>query len=215
MESIYLVSLIVGGFFVALSLLGGESDSDADVDVGTDADLDVDTNVDIDMDADVDLDVEADTDLDADSQIDLAAHADGGVGLVDLLTIRFLFLFAAFFGLTGTLLRWFGSTEPITAIASILTGIVVGLGGNYFIKTIGYREVSSALTSDDLIGRTAHVQIPFRGDERGKVRIVSSGQQLSLVAAAVDDRPENEFEPGDEVVVVRMNGSVAEVIKPE
>ncbi len=77
MDSIYLTSLLVGGFFVLLSIFGGgESDHDAD------------------HDFDHDIDVDADHDFDSDFSVDL----DGSPDFVDLLSLRALFLFAAFFG---------------------------------------------------------------------------------------------------------------------
>ena len=41
MDTVYWVSLIVGGFFVLLSIFGG-ADSEADVDVDADVDMDFD-----------------------------------------------------------------------------------------------------------------------------------------------------------------------------
>ncbi len=151
METIYYICLIVGGFFVALSLLGG-----------TDGDIDGD----LDMDADVDVDFSVDADADADGPL---YHADTGPGLVDLFSVRTLFLFAAFFGLTGVLLSLIGTGEPWTSIYSVLVGLIVGLGGNYVIKRVGYAQVSSAISSDDLSGSTAEVLIPFDGANLGKI----------------------------------------------
>ena len=206
MDTIYLISLIVGGFFVLLSIFGGtEADADTDVDFNADANIDFDADADIDFDADADVDA-------ADIGHDL--HADIGVGLVDLLSIRALFLFAAFFGLTGTVLTWLGSGEPMTALLSVLTGLVVGLGGNYVIKRFAYEHVSSTVSQDDLKGRTAKVLLPFEGSEKGKISLIVKGQRMDLIARSLDDELLESFKPNDEVVVIRMNGSIAEVVKP-
>jgi membrane protein implicated in regulation of membrane protease activity len=212
-------------------MLGGEHESDTDVDADVDTDFDSDFDTDIDGDVDFDVDADSDLDLGSDSDIEFDSHVDvdsdvdadlhhelgghDGVGFVDLLSLRFLFLFAAFFGLTGVLLGLVNAGEPFTFITSLLTGTVVGLGGNYFIKTVGYRQVSSNVTLDNLLGQTARVQIPFSAGENGKVNVISSGRQVSLIATALDDESEVEFKQGDEVVVVRMRGNVAEVIKPD
>ena len=203
MDPVYWISLIVGGFFVLLSVFGGgDSEADADVDFDADADLD------FDGDADMDLDADADADLHI-------AHGDlgAGPGLVDLFTIRALFLFAAFFGLTGVLLSLVNTGEPMTAILAGLTGAIVGLGGNYIIKSIGYAHVSSTVTAVDMKGRTGTVIIPFDSNDQGKISLISKGQRLQLVARAFEGADET-FEPGDEVVVVRVDGRVAEVVKP-
>ncbi len=198
MDTVYLISLIVGGFFVLLSIFGGsETDAEADVDA--------------DVDADTDIHVEYDTETDVGG-----GHAGIGTGpgLVDLFSIRALFLFAAFFGLTGSVLTWLGSAEPLVAVLSVLTGLLIGLGGNYVIKRFAYEQVSSDVSIDDLRGKTAQVMIPFEGDEKGKITLVARGNRLQLVARALDDESHEAFRRGEEVVVVRMNGRVAEVVKP-
>ena len=88
MLPIYLVTLIVGGVLVLVSVFLGDSDTDADVAA--------------DIDVDADLDLAAGADVDADGSLD--------VGLIDALqawlpftSMRFWTFFAAFFGLTGSL----------------------------------------------------------------------------------------------------------------
>ena len=195
METIYLICLIVGGFFVGLSMLGG-----------TDADVDAD----FDVDADIDADFSVESDVDSDAPL---YHAEASPGFVDLLSVRTLFLFAAFFGLTGTALSLIGTGEPWTAIYSVLVGLIVGLGGNYLIKRVGYAHVSSTVSSDEFNGTTAKVLIPFEGDRRGKISLTARGHRLQLVAQAFEQI--GAFLPGDEVVIVRMHGAVAEVVKPD
>ncbi|TDI74713.1 MAG: hypothetical protein E2O84_05465 [Bacteroidetes bacterium] len=204
MESIYLISLIVGGFFVVLSVLGGgDTDSDADFDVGFDVDLDVD--LDADFDAGTDVDTGLDASLDGQS---------GGVGAVDLLSIRTLFLFAAFFGLTGVLLNYTGSAEPATGLISVMTGLTIGIGGNYIIKKFAYQSVSSQVTPRDITGKTGRVILPFGSDDKGKILIEAKGKRIQLIARSLGDDPAESFRQGDEVVIVRVNGRVAEVVKP-
>lgn len=195
METIYLICLLVGGFFVALSLLGGDHAGDhGDIgDVGG---------------GDADAGFHFDT---SDLHIPTA-----GPGLVDLLSLRALFLFAAFFGLTGTALSLIDSGEPFTAIVAVLVGLIVGLGGNYVIRRMAFDRVSSDLRADDLTGMTGRVLLPFQGDRKGKISVVAGGQRLQLVARGFEGQASHEtFQSGDEVVVVRMDGAIAEVIKPE
>lgn len=205
MDSVYFISLIVGGFFVLLSIFGGadhESDFDADVDVDADFDLD----------ADHDFSVEGDHDFGVTAGLD--ADVGAGVGFVDLLSVRALFLFAAFFGLTGTLLELNGTVEPFVAIQAVLMGLFAGLGGNYVIKRFAYKEVSSSIGEQDYKGRTAKVVLPFEGDDRGTITLNVKGQRLQLPARSLDLESLEAFAPGDEVVVIRLDGRVAEVVKP-
>ncbi|MFQ5572098.1 MAG: hypothetical protein ACE5G0_20670 [Rhodothermales bacterium] len=211
MDIVYWVSFIVGGFFVLLSILGG-GDAHADADT----DFDVDHDMDFDTDHDVDFDTDHDVEFDADADVDIhvgSGDVDMSPDFVDLFTIRALFLFAAFFGLTGVLLSLTNTGEPLTGILAALMGMVIGLGGNYVIKRIGYAHVSSNVSAVDLKGRTGQVIIPFDGADKGKISLVSKGQRLQLVARAFSEVDE-PFEPGDEVVVVRVDGAVAEVVKP-
>ncbi len=183
MTTLYLVCLLVGGFFVLLSLMGGG-----------------------DSDAEADLDADADADLDADS---------GGTAFVDLLSIRALFLFATFFGLTGMALSLTGTGEPFTLILAALVGALVGLGGNYLIKRVGYDQISSDVSTMELKGMTGKVLVPFKGDRRGKISLIARGQSLQFVARAFENQTIDAFNPGDEVVIIRVDGSVVEVVKPE
>ena len=198
MDALYLICLLVGGFFVLLSIFGG-GDSEADIDAEFDADLDADF----------------DADADADPELDAEADPGAGPGFIDLLSVRALFLFAAFFGLTGTLLSLIDSGEPLTLMLSLLTGLVVGLGGNYFIKRVGYAHVSSDVTASDLQGATARVLVPFEGERRGKISLVAKGRRMNLLARGFGGEAIESYGPGDEVVVVRMEGAVAEVVKPD
>ncbi|MFK7848549.1 MAG: hypothetical protein AB8G77_24900 [Rhodothermales bacterium] len=188
MDMVYLVSLLVGGFFVLLSIFGGDADVDGDVD--------------IDIDGDFDFDGEAGSDIGA------------GGGLVDLFSVRALFLFAAFFGLTGKVLTWAGSAPTLTAILAIAMGLVVGLGGNYLIKRVGYAQVSSNVSTHELKGVTGKVLLPFTGSEKGKISLIVKGNEVRLIARSLDDSTQEAFEQGDEIVVVRSENGIAEVVKP-
>ena len=130
-----------------------------------------------------------------------------------MFSVRALFLFTGFFGLTGTLLTWIGESPIETLIWAILLGLLIGLGGNLFIKRIGYRTVDSGLSSRDYVGRTATVSVPFAGEERGRIKLISKGGVVQLLAHGLDSTNEL-FDSGEEVVIIRMNGNSAEVVKP-
>lgn len=157
-------------------------------------------------DADLDGDLEADIDLEADT--DLGA----GAGWVDMFSVRTIFLFAAFFGLCGVLLPLANITEIVRLMISLTVGLTVGAGGNYFIKRIGYAHISSEVNASDLKGRTANVIIPFGQSDIGKISLVAKGQRVQFKARGFESA-EEEFNEGDEVVVVAMAGAVAEVLK--
>ena len=189
MEMLYWICLVVGGVFVLLSILGfGDSAADADADV------------DLDLDADLDADLDVDADISA------------GPGFVDLLSLRTVFLFAAFFGLCGVLLPLAGVSEALRLLISLVMGGAIGLGGNYVIKRVGYEHISSEVTASDLRGCAAKVLIPFDATDTGKISLVAKGQRMQLAARAFEEEG-GEYAEGEEVLVVRMNGRVAEVVK--
>ena len=189
MDAVYWVSLVIGGIFVLLSMIGGgEADLDADVD------------------ADFDLDADADFDLDADSDI------SAGPGLVDIFSLRTVFLFAFFFGLSGVLLPLSGAADLLVLLLSLGLGSFVSVAGSYLIKRVGYAHISSDVTGGDLQGTPAKVLIPFGTSDQGKISLIAKGQRMQLTACAFEDE-ENTFDVGDEVLVVRMDGRVAQVVK--
>lgn len=179
MDTLYWISLIVGGVFVLLSLLGG-----------------------------------GDTDVDADTELDLDTEADPGAGSgwIDLFSLRTVFLFAAFFGLCGTLLPLADVTGITRLVASLGVGLTVGIGGNYIIKRVGYAHISSEVTASDLEGRTGEVIIPFGQSDKGKITLVTKGQRMQFQARGFEGS-EDVFAEGEQVVVIRMEGAIAEVVK--
>lgn len=171
MTTLFWVALLVGGFFVALSLFGG-----ADSDHGLDA--------------------------------------DHGAGFVDLFSLRTLFLGSFFFGLTGVTFSLF-DRDPVSTLALALAlGIVTGVGGNWLLRKVERTSISSTLEPDDLVGKTATVTLPFSEHDRGRVQLVVKGSRTFLVAQAFEGS-ETAFSPGENVVIVRMNGRIAEVVRPD
>lgn len=194
MDTLYWVMLLVGGTLVALSLFGGHGDAGG---------------------ADLGHDLGSDTGGHAATLVDAGPDASGGPGgvlLGDVLSLRFFFLFAAFFGLTGVAMREMaGVVEPLAGVMALCVGVFVGLIGNVLIRRVGQAEVSSAVGASDLSGKTARVVLPFGGDERGTVTLVSKGQRYVLTAQAFGGV--ERYRQGEEVVVVRLDGRVAEVLR--
>lgn len=192
MLTVYWVMLLVGGTLVALSLLGG---GDAGGDLGG-HDL---GGHDVGHDASAVL-------VDGDG---LEAE---GVVFSDFLSLRFVFLFAAFFGLTGVAMRYLaGVVEPLAFVLALVVGVFVGLFGNVLIRRVGQAEVSSAATTTDFEGKTARVVLPFGGADRGSITLVSKGQRYVLPARSFGGV--ERYDRGEDVVVVRLDGRVAEVLR--
>ncbi len=159
MFAAYLVSLIVGGLFVGMSVVSG-LDQDADVDVdGADFDGDLDGDFSLDGDVDVDVDIELDGDVGGDispsvGDVGMAGqtHADKRKRpQLPFTSFRFWTFGACFFGLTGTLLTTLELTgEPTTALLAGGVGLLVGGVTSTLVRTL--REP----VSGDVIGRSEY-----------------------------------------------------------
>lgn len=193
MLTIYWVMLLVGGTLVALSLLGGGDAGGHDLgshDLGGHG-----------------VGHDASTVL-----VDGGDMEAEGVVFADFLSLRFVFLFAAFFGLTGVALRYLaGVVEPLAFAMALAMGVFVGLFGNVLIRRVGQAEVSSEARQTDFEGKTARVVLPFGGDERGSITLVSKGQRYVMPARAFGGV--ERYDRGEDVVVVRLDGRVAEVLR--
>lgn len=208
MVSLFWVAFLVGGTFVALSLFGGHGHGmDAGHDLGHAPALDLDHDTGGDWSHDLAHDASGAASIDSGGPV-------AGFGLADLLSLRFAFLFSAFFGLTGLALTYGADESPVfTAVVAALVGLVVGLGGQLTLRRMGEARVSSDVTSADLVGRTGRVVVPMAGEARGTVRVVSKGSVMMLPARVVAGA--EAYGPGEEVVIVRMDGRTAEVVRPD
>ncbi len=210
MQSVYWFCLIIGGIFVALSLVGGDLLEDFDADADADFDVDLDGNVDVDLDADADLDTDIEADTDPDLQIDtdpdlLRSYARrqkrSFFSLSTLTSFKFWTFGGFFFGLTGLVM---GALEPglgwvvIFAIA-ILMGFLCGGTLVGILRQLKHRQVDSLLRNEDFAGLVGVVELPFDPKSKGKVTLEVGDATLHLVAQTDEERP---FNVGDPVLVV-------------
>jgi len=206
MLSLYVITAVVGGTFVLLSALGGDSDSDADHDL--DHDHDFDHDVDHDFDHDFDHDVDHDTDLVhvGDASTDLG---QAGIWL-PFFSMRFWTYFTASFGVTGLALT---GLAPIGAVLSAWvaggTGLLTGTGMAYATRALKRAQVSSGVGVHHLVGSVGTVIVPIRAAETGKVRCVVRGTDVDLLARCDEDETMNR---GAEVLVIGFDGHLAKVM---
>nr|WP_228024441.1 hypothetical protein [cf. Phormidesmis sp. LEGE 11477] len=212
--------MIIGGIFVALSLVGGDALEDFDADADVDFDVELDTDVDADFDADADFDgdfdndfdgdVDADADTDTDLQIDtdpdlLRAHARkqkrSFFSLSMLTSFKFWTFGGFFFGLTGLVM---GALEPglgsglIFAIA-LMMGLLCGGTLVGVLRQLKHRQVDSLLRNEDFAGLVGVVELPFDPQSKGKVTLEVGDATLHLIAQTDEAR---DFSVGDPVLVV-------------
>jgi membrane protein implicated in regulation of membrane protease activity len=219
MVAFYVFSLVLGGGFLGLSLLGDLFGGHGDVDLSTDVALDTDLSFDTDMDVQLDADV-GHLDLEAASggaeavhagHTDLAAHTYGSAVAAKIFSVRTV-IYALFgFGAVGTLLTW---VLPVGSSVTTAAFAVVGgmLSGTVINAAFGWvkRSDSGAVKGDDaFVGQLARVTLPVT-ETGGKVVVEMLGHTVELRAlphsSAADQGDPSAWRS---VVVVDMQRGVA------
>lgn len=179
----YIAALLFGGLLLAISLLAGGGDDHADADAHGDAGGDHDAAGD---------------------------HADAmGAFVSTFASLRFWTFFAAFGGGTGTVLTLLSLPAVVVAIAAAAMGAVSGAFAVWTFRLLGQRQLSSALTSEDWLGRSAKVVVPVSATRRGKVRLELEDEVKEMVAIATEAG--DELAVGEEVLIVSIEDGVARV----
>jgi hypothetical protein len=181
MLTLYLACFVIGGFVITLSVLGG---GDADLDVEVDASADVEPSAD-------------------------AGSGQGSVGVARLISMRNGVFFTSFFGMSGTLLTLLGAASAPTLAASI----VLGLGAAAAIhQVMGYLRRSQSGDIPEptvLAGARARVLVGPSRVLPGKVEVSAGDRTQQLVARVHAESAVDHFEPGDSVVIVRVEDGQA------
>jgi len=186
---LYLITLIVGGVLLLLSIVAGGGDHAGDHvgDVGGHGGHG-----------------------DGDSHAHGHGHGPGEaahVGVAEALhswlpfgSLRFWTFFAAFFGLTGTAMTTLGLAGPI-AIAA-LAGAVGYVSGLLLVRTIRQlhqHPSDSSLAAADLVGATAQVLVSIASGRTGKVRLHLKGRAVDLLAETEEPA---ELAAGERALVI-------------
>lgn len=226
MVPFYVFSLIVGGGFLALSVLGdlfgGQADADMGGDLaGFDGHLELDAGG-MDFDAgglDVDaggMDFDAGgLDVDAGHLDAASAHgdldADAGHLVSKVFSIRTLFYSLFGFGSVGTLLTYLWSGDPLlTAGFAILGGISSGAVVNAAFGYVKRSESGMLISEGSYAGLRGRVILPIRKEVPGRIVVERGGKRLELRALP---HVSGEGDPSlwRDVFIVEMAKGVAQV----
>ncbi|NEQ36869.1 MAG: NfeD-like protein [Okeania sp. SIO3I5] len=193
MESTYLFCLIIGGAFVALSAFSG---------------LD---GVDFDQDFEPDLEI-----IDqGNKQGNTSIYNQSRRRLwLPFLSLKFWTFGSCFFGLTGVLLSNLSpSLSPtIIAIISIIVGLLCGTIMAYVLHTLKNRPANSLVRSDDLLGLSGTVEIPFNKNSKGKIRVNVKESMVEFIAFSEENR---EFTKGEKVFIVGVENNRVWVVSED
>lgn len=193
---IYIICLVIGGTFVALSAIGGLDGADFAGDF------------------DVEVDAEADSELD---EIDVGTYGGGAPSArrwLPFLSLRFWTFALCFFGLTGVIVT---SAQPtlasgIVAIIAGLMGLLCGTAAAVVLRSLSRTTVSSLTRPEELTGQLGTVEIPFDAHSRGKVRLNIRGSTVGFFALTQEDRA---FQPGESVLVVGLENNKLWVVSAD
>lgn len=187
METLYLVSLVVGGGVALLSAFGDFLDFGG-----------------VDVDADFDADLDFDTDVDA--------GIDGHAPSAAIFSLRSLVFSLFGFGAVGTALTALGSapSAPTTIVLAAGAGLVVGYLVGAFLAYLKRSDTGARAGDESYLGLTGRVTLPLRPDAPGQV-VVARGNREHTVRALPHESTSGDPRAWRTVVVIDMKDGIARV----
>ena len=196
MLSIYIFSLVLGGSFLLVSLLGDVFEADADVDADFDVDL-----------------ADAGDAFDAGDAVDAADAADAtdGTAAAKIFSIRGL-IYALFgFGAVGSILSWIGGTGGLTTFAAALTGgVLTGGMVTVLFNWLWATSATSRAGDEGYVGLQGSVALPLSEGSPGSVVVERGGRRITLRALPWPGA-EGDSTAWQSVVIMEMEKGVARV----
>ena len=191
-------------------------------DFGPEVDVDVDVDVDVgaELDADVDLDAGPDTPAAEAASSNLVGQALGwlNVGRVPFLVLLITFL--AGFAVIGLGAQLFAATvvglipAMIAAPAAAFLALPVTRTASRLLGHIVPREETYAVSEAQFVGLVATVTLgPVEAGNPGKAKLTDPHGNVHFVRVRAANRGAR-FETGSEVLLVKRDSSVFEVIAP-
>lgn len=203
MLSVYIFSLVLGGSFLLVSVLGDVFDSDVDLDGGADVDLALDAGDATDA-------LEAIDAADAVEASD-AAEVAHGTAAAKIFSIRGLIYGLFGFGAVGSAVTWLGGTGFVaTLVAALIGGLLTGGMVTLLFNWLKSSSASNRHGDSGFVGLQGSITLPVGEDSVGTVMVERGGRRIALRA-----RPWHAAE-GDpstwrDVVVMEMERGIARV----
>ena len=150
---------------------------------------------------------EIDVDFDGDGDVDIS----GETGMT-LFSIRNLVAFFTFFGWSGLWMLSTSLSPLLTAILSILVGIVFMIISMSLFFLVSKMQRNGTVQLKNAIGKIGEVYIPIPANRKnyGKIMIVIQGT-LSEVEAITDEY--TDIKTGTQVEVVKVEGNSKLLVK--
>ena len=199
MLTVYVACLIFGGTLLAVTLSsGGDAHAGADVDT---------------VDAHGDVGADGDLDHDAEGRLHGAAsHADPRLVLLSqVLSVRNLIFFTAFFGAAGTALTLLRVPAWWAAPSSALMGSTAAVSISRVLAYLHRTESGRVDNEKDFEGLPARVLVDVGVAETGKISVATDERSLQLLARVAQESSRPRFAAGEAVLIVRVEDGIAQV----
>ena len=139
--------------------------------------------------------------------LDLDADSHGVLSVIPLSTIAFIL---TFFGGTGVIGGWLGTSAVVTFLLALIVGVVAGGLNSAAFAWLRRNSTSSDVSDRELEGTIAKVALHVAPTQRGRIILDIAGARSQMTASPVDD---TDIEVGARVIVVGIEGGVALVTR--
>lgn len=209
MLSVYIFSLVLGGSFLLVSVLGDVFDAEVDVDSDFDADLALDAG-----DATDALD--AGDAGDATDAVDVthssgAADAAQGSAAAKIFSIRGLIYGLFGFGAVGSTVTWLGGTGFVaTLVSAAVGGLLTGGMVTVLFNWLKANSASNRPGDSGFVGLRGTITLPVGDGSVGTVMVERGGRRIALRALPWGPA-EGDPQAWRDVVVMEMDRGIARV----
>ena len=125
-------------------------------------------------------------------------------------SLRIISLFLTAFGAIGAIARYNGFSYVLSSIVGLLGGFVIGAIGLQIMRFFWKQQVTSTVSSDDLINSTAEVKTAIPASGVGQISVVVKNQLRYMPARTKEGQT---IEEGTVVKVVACPGGGAVVVE--
>ena len=133
---------------------------------------------------------------------------DSDHGIPRLFSLRALALFLTAFGASGAIATHYGLSPMVSSILGVVFGIALACVGVKIMGEVSKQQASSIVSSSDVIGATASVNIAIPEDGVGEITVDVRGQRKTYMARSASGEKISANTP---VTVVDVVGTVCSV----
>ncbi len=124
-------------------------------------------------------------DFDHDAEIDSADSDGNNDDGSSFFSYRTIVTFMTAFGAAGALAKHFGLSMLWSSVIGVVVGIAFGLFAWWLMRLAFRQQASSLVTSADILGKTAIVNIQITGSNLGEISVEAKGQRKCYQAKSV------------------------------